>query len=319
MKNQYFADIHDYHKWCLVLGLAKAKSTSTPPSLGYLPMLTSNDETSEGELTHYQANNGDVAIYDYLRNCLEAGNRDITYLSGLMKLIGIKLEVSLNQPYFRHVDRAIQFDTIPISLWRQPLIFIDPDIGIVPNSKNHIRQQDWSKYLLWSDLESIAKKMGNNSDLLIYQHLSQNSNHHIARLEELCDKLRIIWPEHQIQYIRKNAVAFVLITNQDASLRYFSEFVRNTGFNFVQREADRVSLMKASDADHSPTDPQKTTYEQAVNRPLSCPACNQHEFTIWPLGWDSHAGFRCSQAKGANPNERKRWYKETYRHLFRQR
>lgn len=41
----------------------------------------------------------------------------------------------------------------------------------------------------------------------------------------------------------------------------------------------------------------------------SCPACYQHEFKRWPLGWDAHAAHRCTGLTEVEPEARKKEFK----------
>lgn len=35
------------------------------------------------------------------------------------------------------------------------------------------------------------------------------------------------------------------------------------------------------------------TADDVVHKRVLCPACMEHEFKMWPEGWDAHAVHRC--------------------------
>jgi hypothetical protein len=53
-----------------------------------------------------------------------------------------------------------------------------------------------------------------------------------------------------------------------------------------------------------------STYKSEPRR-RTCPACGQR-FARWPLGWDSHAAYTCRGVFGADPEERKRTFRERF-------
>jgi predicted RNase H-like nuclease len=54
-----------------------------------------------------------------------------------------------------------------------------------------------------------------------------------------------------------------------------------------------------------------------VGKQLICPACGNHTFKSWPLGWDAHVGFRCVGATGKTPEQRRTEFKARFPEYFR--
>jgi serine/threonine protein kinase len=65
------------------------------------------------------------------------------------------------------------------------------------------------------------------------------------------------------------------------------------------------------------TDVTGLTVEDVANKRVLCPACGEKEFKRWPSGWDAHSEHRCKGLAAIGKEERKREFKERYRHLFR--
>jgi hypothetical protein len=64
-------------------------------------------------------------------------------------------------------------------------------------------------------------------------------------------------------------------------------------------------------------DVEKLTANDVVMKKVLCPVCKEKEFKKWPLGWDAHAATNCKKLKGTSPDERKRNFKNLFKHLFR--
>jgi hypothetical protein len=57
--------------------------------------------------------------------------------------------------------------------------------------------------------------------------------------------------------------------------------------------------------------------DDVANERVLCPACRNHVFVQWPLGWDAHSAHRCIGISGVTQEQRKAKFKARYRHLFR--
>ena len=47
-----------------------------------------------------------------------------------------------------------------------------------------------------------------------------------------------------------------------------------------------------------------------------CPACGEHQFKKWPLGWDSHAAHKCRGLEQNDPADRKREFRSRFAKSF---
>ncbi len=43
-----------------------------------------------------------------------------------------------------------------------------------------------------------------------------------------------------------------------------------------------------------------------------CPACNEKNFILWPVGWDAHAAYACRGIAPGTPDQRKTEFKKLY-------
>src|ERR1700679_1621877 len=75
MKNQYFGDARDLFKYDLLLELVAIQGGR---QLVFIPMLTPNDGTAEGNLTGYKCTTQRPLLYQHLRRALDSGRRKIT-------------------------------------------------------------------------------------------------------------------------------------------------------------------------------------------------------------------------------------------------
>ena len=53
----------------------------------------------------------------------------------------------------------------------------------------------------------------------------------------------------------------------------------------------------------------RSNSNNVINHSKVCPACGQHTFKRWPLGWDAHAAHKCTGVLGNNPVNRKQEFK----------
>lgn len=59
-------------------------------------------------------------------------------------------------------------------------------------------------------------------------------------------------------------------------------------------------------------EPAKTTSNIQDNIGKVCPACGQHNFKRWPLGWDAHAAHKCTGLVGESLETRKQEFKAKF-------
>jgi hypothetical protein len=166
MKNQYFGDLNDYHKYGLLRILSGAGEICT----GVCWMLTPSDGLTHGDDTGYLDRRGrweafDPELYEFLhRRLIEEGERDVRLLenSGILPNTFFYTPILAESPderrrYFREmVERFRGAD----------LIFFDPDNGLEVGSVQ-LGARGSSKYLYWHEL---AETYCSGHSVLVYQH-----------------------------------------------------------------------------------------------------------------------------------------------------
>jgi hypothetical protein len=65
------------------------------------------------------------------------------------------------------------------------------------------------------------------------------------------------------------------------------------------------------------TNAKDLTVDDVVGNRVLCPGCHDKVFQAWPEGWDAHAAYRCSGARGTTEAERKTSFKHQWQYLFR--
>jgi hypothetical protein len=153
MKDQYFGDINDYHKY----GLLRILTGNGALRLAVCWMLTPPDGRGDGRFTRYLSapeiwRDYDPELFDALRHhVLERGSREVRHAARLLP--NARFERSL----------AVARDC--------ELCFFDPDNGLEVRSTPRGRAGS-SKYLYWTELERTCR--GGHS-LLVYQHFPRVS------------------------------------------------------------------------------------------------------------------------------------------------
>jgi len=188
MKNQYFGDKRDFIKYSLIVDVLGHR-----PEMGtfvFVPMLTKDDPTNEGNVRHYECGSRDGRVFEFLQADQE--KKDIrnwrTFFDGT-HFPNIKYINDLDEAPFTHENRENYFQRVPLQDINNALVFIDPDIGIQPENKrtwgrivNHPEKAE--KYILKSDIKRLAKSIPDSTALMVYQHLQRNRHRHKAQAEE---------------------------------------------------------------------------------------------------------------------------------------
>ena len=85
MKNQYFGDRRDCFKYDLIDMCAALGGDF---QLTYVPVLTPNDESGDGNLTQLEDHPWRQELIAFLRECLASGRRNIAQLHELFRKLG---------------------------------------------------------------------------------------------------------------------------------------------------------------------------------------------------------------------------------------
>ena len=166
LKDQYFGDINDYHKY----GLLRAITEAVQMRVGVCWLRTADDSRTDGALRSYlhqpdRWRHFDPPLYDGLRKLLDPGiERSATHAEAW----GLIPDAGYQHRFLTDVasDRTAYFAESWSLLRDCPVIFFDPDNGIEVKSVRRGRP-DSAKYLFWSELKEAAAC---GHSVLVYQH-----------------------------------------------------------------------------------------------------------------------------------------------------
>ena len=164
MKNNFFADKHDFFKWDLLLTMME--DIPELVRLTYVPMLTPDDRG--GDARHTAVGNRHTELFEFFDECLKQDRRNIKKLRTFFREQGHEYTPYRDCSYFQHEDRTTYFEEIPNSALTQALVFLDPDTGLEPRT----RPADADKYVCYADLPGIFRRMDGSSVLIVYQHFT---------------------------------------------------------------------------------------------------------------------------------------------------
>jgi hypothetical protein len=214
MKNQYFGDENDYHKY----GLIRILSDHGKFSTGICWMLTPDDGRNDGRFTDYLRKpsnwrHHDPELYDALiqivtnekhRNVLMADSPDVL---PSMKFHDVPLGDGLDErkEYFRKTMEK---------LWGVDLLFFDPDNGLETQS-TPIGRKNSSKYIYWNE---IQESFHAGHSLLVYQHFPRISRDRFT--ENLAKEFSYHTRSMEIHAYATSRVVFFLVP-QLKHLEYF--------------------------------------------------------------------------------------------------
>lgn len=165
MKNQYFGDRRDFFKYDLVLTLIE--QIDCLKTFTFIPMLTENDTSKDGNVTQYDGSRRkDLELF--LRRCLKTSDRNIAKLRDYMNgKKGITYYPYKELEFFTHHGRQKYFDEVKASVLRNAVVLFDPDNGFEVKSMG---SGNGHKYLRFEELSSIFERTV-NSLVLVYQHI----------------------------------------------------------------------------------------------------------------------------------------------------
>ena len=203
MKNQYFGDIRDLFKYDLALHLLG--SIKRLDRFLFIPMLTPDDDRSDGGKTAYQrarAGTRNRELVEFLRSRVEQGRRDVLEITGYFTSRGVEMHMHGDgKAFFTQRGRAEYFGSIDQRALRSSLILLDPDIGL------EVRDAD-EKHLMYSEVKQLCRRMGYNSLMMIFQYLPRENRptylyRRVMELKQLTGD--------QPEYISDNEIIFFFI------------------------------------------------------------------------------------------------------------
>jgi hypothetical protein len=170
MKNQYFGDRRDLFKYDLAMWVIK--EVDCLGSFVFVPMLTENDNRSDGQKTKYPESkpggrNGELRAF--LGECVRQGRRRIAEIRPYFSEHKIPMTIYKENEYFINRTRGDYFSSLKEEIRPGSLILLDPDNGLEVKSKSN-------KHLLFAELWDIYSQMDEGSVLMIYQHFTRQKH-----------------------------------------------------------------------------------------------------------------------------------------------
>ncbi|HEY3397927.1 MAG TPA: hypothetical protein VGM19_09755 [Armatimonadota bacterium] len=214
MKNQYFGDKNDFYKYDLALNMTEACGLRT---FTFLVMLTPDDGRGDGSLTSYDCGARSAKLHQFLQDCVQNGRRRVEELTGFLDLQQIS-----HTTFLGDVSAAVRpeyFASIGCDKLQSALVFLDPDNGLEVKST---RRGNLHKFVRYDEVRSLYERMGDDSLLMVYQHIPRIERIRFfsliaQRLHERVDPLGCAC------YSPDNQVAFFFITKDQGQKKCVRE------------------------------------------------------------------------------------------------
>ncbi len=213
MKNQYFGDIRDLFKYDLIQYLIT--NISFLNNLYFIPLLTEDDSSSEGNITNYKR-----AIAGYLNNDLISFLRDKRLNDRRVAVMEeyfnkFKIDNYIVPELFYHKNRQAYFRDLTSQIQDSSLVFFDPDNGLEVKHNNE-------KHVLFSEVESIYSSIGENTIIMIYQHFPRVRRDLYIK-ERLVQLVSNFNP--YVTYLSDMNIVFFLVAKSNVHYEELSEIV----------------------------------------------------------------------------------------------
>ena len=169
MKNQYFGDINDYHKYALLRALLKGGKIK----LLVAWMLTNDDNGPDGNKRRFLKNvkkkwrELDPDLFDFLLALHDSRSEpNVSLIEKTRKILPNTSFYSKNVE--DGIDARVDWQKgLMKAAFGTDLVFLDPDNGFEVKSKG-IGNKGSSKYVYWEEIQPLFWDAGKS--LLIYQH-----------------------------------------------------------------------------------------------------------------------------------------------------
>jgi hypothetical protein len=226
MKHQYFGDRRDLFKYDLLLDVLSA--IPTLERLTFVPMLTPDDDSRQGNQIAVLPGDRNPALAEFLNDCRQEKRRDLRALREFMQEARVVYEPYRDNDFFNHSNRAEYFASIPASSLTKALVFLDPDIGLEPSSLRQLRRGGPEKYLLYSEVAELVRRADPSCTVIVYQHLQRNKLRIAGDIMEKALKLAKTVSAMSIGYVTDDDVVFYgLGTTQGVHDALIREFERH--------------------------------------------------------------------------------------------
>jgi hypothetical protein len=165
MKNQYFGDVSDFLKYDLVLTLIERLDDTRGFVL--ISMLTPDDGSGNGGIINYDGGRR-RCLEAFLKRCVRRDRRLINLRIFMSSMEHVEYRPYRDDEYFRHEEREDYFNSIDPRLLMGAVVLIDPDNGLEVKS---MRRKNGHKYLRYGELRRVYHMAGDDSLIMVYQHI----------------------------------------------------------------------------------------------------------------------------------------------------
>lgn len=179
-------------------------------------MLTPNDDSGQGRLTLADSRGRRQVLYEFLKGCLELGQRDIRKLREVMPKLGVDFMPFRDAEWFTHQQRTEYFDAVPDEYLTRSVIFCDPDIGLETRTPGYMQKSGPEKYLQYSELLKVWMRASADSVVVVYQHLQKDAHKRAGDVERRIGDLGR-WLATRAWAVQWNDLAF-LVTAHDGDI-----------------------------------------------------------------------------------------------------
>ena len=199
MKNQYFADVNDYTKYCIL------RQFCDIPKIIYW-MLTKDDNENHPRKLNYlrseQCTNLDTQLWEHLLKCVKNGWRNVSYIEGWLGNV-IHYEKRLIDEWMRR--KTISNEVISEAS-KGKIVFLDPDNGYqVPTVPEGTSKS--SKYVYDFEISGLLKK---NATVILYQHLKMGQT-----VDNMIQQFSDRWKNQYRFSARTSFVVYYFLSNSD--------------------------------------------------------------------------------------------------------
>jgi hypothetical protein len=200
MNNQYFADVNDYTKYCILRQFANI------PKIIYW-MLTNNDSSGTYQrkldyLESLQTAILDQKLWNHLSTCVLNGWRDVSYIEGWLGNV-IHYE---KRPIDDWAKRRIISNELISKVSKNQIVFLDPDNGYkIPSCPEG--SSGSSKYVYDFEISGLLKK---DATIILFQHLKRG-----VKVDDMIQQFSKRWKGQYRFAVRTSYVVYYFLSNSD--------------------------------------------------------------------------------------------------------
>jgi len=236
MNNKFFGDKNDFFKYDLLVELME--NSRFLKQLTFIPMLTRVDSRTGGGLTRYNSGNRRADLYEFLRECLDTGRRDIRHLKEYFAKKTFAYAPFRDSTCFTNKTRDEYFHAVPDTALDNALIFIDPDNGLMDS----VGQTD-DKHLTYPELDRLHNRVKEPSIIVAYHHLARIRREDLFR--SISKHLQQFHSKPNAVFVSDNRIAFLVLAKESGIGLHVEGILRN--YESIHRLKPGVWLPRNTD------------------------------------------------------------------------